>query len=558
MISVPKKMLAWPLFGAGMEKLGRDDKPCLIKTPETGDDELLVRIDAIGLCFSDIKLIRAGEQHVRVISENLSRNPVIPGHEAVMTVARVGANLADKFKEGQRFIIQADIYVKGKNIAYGYAIDGGMAQFSKIDRRILEGDEGCYLLPIKDGTPAGIAALIEPWTCVIASYMIENRKHPKDNGRMLIVMEDDSVESYPVGELVQAHPPRSVTCVNANEMMIYGIEKDLPIASLVELNKLPENELFDDIFICGVKDRVLAEAAARLCNPGATVSFVGEFPDEQWSFDVGSIHYKSWLYQGTAGGTFSDAFGRNVRSALKPGGTCWLPGGAGAMGQMHSQLAAESNSGPGRILVTDLDDSRIKHVSDILAPSVKRRKIEFKTLNPKSFAKPEAFMKEVAKFAGPGGFDDIVMLVPVIPVLNDSSKYLKEDGLMNIFAGIPAGNDALLNVRGIVTQGHRYIGSSGSRTHHLRHTVELVESGKLDPSTALAAIGGMADLKKGLEAVADASFPGKTVIFPNCKELPLTTVDKIPLLDPSLPDTKGYSMDLEKKILQIFGNSNEA
>ncbi|MBN1864670.1 MAG: alcohol dehydrogenase catalytic domain-containing protein, partial [Victivallales bacterium] len=85
MSSLPKKMLAWPLFGAGMDKLGRDNKPCLVKIPEIGEDELLVRIDAIGLCFSDIKLIRSGEQHVRVVSQDLSKDPVTPGHEAVMT-----------------------------------------------------------------------------------------------------------------------------------------------------------------------------------------------------------------------------------------------------------------------------------------------------------------------------------------------------------------------------------------------------------------------------------------------------------------------------------------
>ena len=58
---IPEKMLVWPLYGTGLEKLGKDDKPCLIDIPEIADDELLAKIDAIGLCFSDIKLIRAGE-----------------------------------------------------------------------------------------------------------------------------------------------------------------------------------------------------------------------------------------------------------------------------------------------------------------------------------------------------------------------------------------------------------------------------------------------------------------------------------------------------------------
>ena len=557
MNAIPEKMLAWPLFGVGLENLGKDDKPCLVDVPEIADDELLVKIDAIGLCFSDIKLIRAGEDHPRVISDDLSKDPVIPGHEAVMTVAKVGAQLADQFEIGQRFIVQADIYIDGKGFAYGYAIDGGMAQYSKIDQRVLNGDEGCYLLPIKDETPAGLAALIEPWTCVIASYMIDNRTTPKDGGKTLIVMDDADKNVYAVGELFKAHQPKSITCVNANEMMTYALERDLPGASLIELNALPEGEAFDDVFICNIADRAVAEKASKLCNRGATISFIGEYPDEEWAFDIGNIHYESWFYQGTASSELSAAFNRNVRSSLKPGGTCWLPGGAGAMGQMHTQLAVEAEDGPARILVSDLDDVRIANVANLLKDTIEKRGIEFKTLNPGDFDSPADFYAEVAKFAGPEGFDDIIMLVPVIPVLNDAAKYLKEDGLMNIFAGIPAGKEGLLNVKGITSGGHRFIGSSGSRTYHLKHTIDLVEAGKLDPSTALAAIGGMNDLKLGLDGVANAKFPGKTVIFPNCKELVLTPIEGIAELDQGIADaltgqSSSYNLNAEKVLLDKF------
>ena len=76
MSTIPEKMLAWPLFGTGFEAFGKDDKPCVVPVPEIKEDELLVRIDAIGLCFSDVKLIRAGESHPRVISENLAEDLV--------------------------------------------------------------------------------------------------------------------------------------------------------------------------------------------------------------------------------------------------------------------------------------------------------------------------------------------------------------------------------------------------------------------------------------------------------------------------------------------------
>ena len=549
-------MLAWPLFGAGMENLGRNNSPCTVKVPEIGDDELLVKIDSIGLCFSDVKLIRAGKDHPRVVSPDLATQPVIPGHEAVMTVVKTGKKVSAKFNVGQRFIIQADIYVKGKGFAYGYAIDGGMAEYSRIDQRVLNGDEGCYLLPLADSIPAGIAALVEPWTCVIASYMIENRKAPLKGGSVLIASEEGNQNTYAPGKLLADAKPAKISVLNLNPKTVDLIKREIPSAKIEILNSIPEKETFDDIFLCELR-RANAEKLAKLANKNAVISFIGNYPDEPWSFDAGGIHYNGWFYQGSKTNVLSDAYGRNVRSKLKKGGTCWLVGGAGAMGQMHTQLAVESPEGPSRILMTDMDDTRIKHVCELLGDKIRERKIEFKTLNPKSFPTPAAFEAEVAKFAEKdGGFDDIVMLVPVIPVVNSSAPFLRKDGLMNIFAGIPAGKEGILNVRKIAEAGARYIGSSGSLTSHLRHTLKLVEEKKLNPATALAAAGGMQDLKKGIEAVADAKFPGKTVIFPHC-DFPLTPIEKLSELSPELAKTLSkdgsYTMETEKMLFKMFG-----
>ncbi len=550
---LPDKMLAWPLFGAGMDKLGKDNKPCEIPVPVNGDDELLVRIDAIGLCFSDVKLIRAGEEHPRVISKNLSTDPVIPGHEAVMTVVKVGKNLEDKFQCGQRFIIQADIYVNGKGFAYGYAINGGMSQYSVLDQRVLNGDEGCYLLPVKDDTPSAVAALMEPWTCVQASYMIENRTAPRQNGTVLIAAGPGSRKIYAAGELLKKSSPSKVCALNLSSGALEALETELNIKAEV-IKNITDDLKFDDIFICDVSDQKLGEKLAKACNRGAVISFIGDYPDDAWAFDVGSIHYEGWFYQGAKGEVLSAAYGRNVRSELKKGGTCWLPGGAGAMGQMHTQMAVESENCPKRILVSDMDDARIENVRSQLAGKIQEKGIEFVTLNPSGMS-PEKFEKAIADFA-PEGFDDIIMLVPVIPVLNGSAKFLKDDGLMNIFAGIPAGKEGELNVNGIASRGIRFIGSSGSKTAHLRHTLELAEKGMLKPVTALAAVGGMNTLKDGLDAVINAKFPGKTVIFPNCPDMPLTPVKDIaklaPGIDATLDENGFYTKDTEQQLLEAY------
>ena len=61
----------------------------------------------------------------------------------------VGENLRDQYQLGDRFIVQADIYVDGVNYAYGYMIQGGLSQYGVIDQRILNGDDGNYLIPVQ-------------------------------------------------------------------------------------------------------------------------------------------------------------------------------------------------------------------------------------------------------------------------------------------------------------------------------------------------------------------------------------------------------------------------
>lgn len=551
------RMRCWPLWGVGLENLGCGQAPCEFSVPQPGPDELLMRIEAIGLCFSDIKLIRAGEDHPRVISENLRKDPVIPGHEAVMTVVTVGDSLADRFKVGERFIIQADIYVNGKGFAYGYAINGGMAEYSVLDQRVLNGDEGCYLLPIQPDTPAGIAALIEPWTCVIASYMIEHRSAPADGGRMLVVCDSDVPIACRYGEFGAAGAPADIDGLHVSPENRDALAGTFPDARINTLDELPASGAYDDIVICGVRNREQVERIVPLAAVNGLVSFVGETYDGEFSADVGSIHYKGWFLQGTPSRDIADAYGRNVRSKLRKGGTCWLVGGAGAMGQMHTQLAVEDTDGPDRILVSDLDSHRIQTMNALLAPAVEKRGIEYCSLNPKDFSSEKAFYEAVRQFA-PAGFDDIVMLVPVVPVVNAAMAHLAVDGLMNIFAGIPAGKEAVLDVGAIRNRGVRFVGSSGSRMEHMRKTLDLVESKHINPATALAAIGGMNALWEGLDGVANARFAGKTVIFPHCPELPLTAMeavrDAMPEVAKTLSEDGFYTQDTEAELSRRYGD----
>ena len=148
---LPQEILSWQLKGTGLDNLGTKGRPDTVPFPRYTEDDLIARIDAVGLCFSDIKLISAGASHPRIEGRNLAKSPTVPGHEVAMTIVGVGDTWKGKFTLGSRFIIQADIYYKGKGVAFGYAIPGGLSQYAVIGKEILEGDEGCYLLPVRNG-----------------------------------------------------------------------------------------------------------------------------------------------------------------------------------------------------------------------------------------------------------------------------------------------------------------------------------------------------------------------------------------------------------------------
>src|SRR5262245_39601847 len=129
---LPARMLRWELYGAGMDNLGQDNAPLVRDVPRPGPGELLVRVDACGICFSDIKIVNLGRAHPRLQGKDLRADPVVMGHEVSVTVVAAGPGAPPQFPPGQRAIVQADIYSGGINLAFGYRLPGGFSQYALI------------------------------------------------------------------------------------------------------------------------------------------------------------------------------------------------------------------------------------------------------------------------------------------------------------------------------------------------------------------------------------------------------------------------------------------
>lgn len=545
---LPSHNRYWPLYGAGFENLGCDQRPIDGPVPQHGSDELLVRHDACGLCFSDIKVIRAGEKHPRIYRD-MQANPVVLGHEVSLTVAGVGENLRDRYRVGDRFIMQADIYVDGVSFAYGYEIQGGLSRYSVIDRRVLDGDHGCYLVPIQPQLGYAEAALTEPWACVEASYNVVYRTHWRVGGLLWLVGDGQGVG---LGRAIDWRPSRVVLEVSNAEFSAQV--RAWVEGAGVEIVTATDDARFDDIVVLSSDVDLIEQALPRLSRGG----MLGIIADARLArpvrVDIGRLHYDHQTVVGSRGPDLSTAYGP-IRSQLKPRGRLWVLGAAGPMGHMHIQRSLEVPGGPGKIVATNLRQSRIHEVEHKFAAAAKDKGVALLCLSQEPLGQA-GFASRLQMETSNEGFDDIVVLAPSVSAVENAVDHLAAGGVMNVFAGLARGTMAALDLNGVVARGVRFTGTSGSSIQDLLHMRDLTQSRTLSPNRSVAAIVGLEGAFAGLHAVSEGRFPGKVVVYPNVKPFPLTPLsdlqEALPSVYAKLDGNREWTVEAEDEFLRLM------
>jgi L-iditol 2-dehydrogenase len=145
-LSIPTTMKAWVLDGP--EQLRLVEKP----VPQPGPAEVLVRIDAVAICGTDVEIITKGLPAWIEGGLPFNKN-FTPGHEYMGTVAKLGAGV-DEYKIGDRVAVEIHagcgrcercrmgMYTSCLNYglnygdnnkghrANGFTTDGGFAEFA--------------------------------------------------------------------------------------------------------------------------------------------------------------------------------------------------------------------------------------------------------------------------------------------------------------------------------------------------------------------------------------------------------------------------------------------
>ncbi|MCB0033399.1 MAG: zinc-binding dehydrogenase [Anaerolineales bacterium] len=562
--AVPDQTLAWNMYGSGIENIGRERHPENFAVPEPAANQLLVRIDSVGMCCSDVKLIRQGGQHPKLYNRDLRQEPTRLGHEVALTIIKVGQELQDRYQAGQRLAVQPDIYQNGKSTAYGYTVPGGLVQYHLIGPEVLETDAGACLLPLEESLGYAESSLLEPWGCVVAAYTQRRRLDPKEEGTMWIIGRADDETPYTFSQgldapakIVLTDVPAAVKALIAQTHAEIIVRDGLTVDQYADLTaELTAGQGFDDIVVLAPQSAVAVSTIAQQIARRGTMNLIGTEPlDGLVEADVGRLHYDYIAFVGGNGPEISDSYGeaRN-RCELRPGGAAVFIGAGGPMGQMHVQRAIEHPQGPKLVIATEINDDRLAAVKERFDNLAQENGCELLVINPQTAA--ETLYEFVMRATDNQGADDVVVSVPIAAVMAEAATLMNPDGMLVLFAGVPNGTMAPLDLSAVYLNNAQYTGTSGLTIHDQAAVMERAVEGSLSPGRSVAAIGGMSAAVDGVEAMMDGRYPGKIVIFPQIEEMPLMGLDeleeKLPEVAAKLAPGGFWTNEAEETLIEQF------
>ena len=334
-------MLAVRLHGTGFENLRVETIP----VPEPNQDQLLVRVDAAGVCASNLKLIAQGSDHPFINGWDLTQFPIQLGDEGCVTVVAAGRNVANRFPVGKRYVIQPAVDVppmrfreRYRNhaagmtkVAVGYTLPGHLAEFMLVTEEVIAGE---CLLPISESNlPFFAAALCEPISCVVSAqdrhlHIQQDSPHAPRRPQLGLLPGGITmiVGAGPMGrmhaEAALRFRPRHLIVVDVAEERLAWITENLAHrakAAEVQLHavlgdkgkevlwQVSEGLGADDIIIAVANARLQEQAQQWLARGGVLDLFAGlKRGEHQIPLDTIRVHYDDIRIVGSSGGTPAD------------------------------------------------------------------------------------------------------------------------------------------------------------------------------------------------------------------------------------------------------------
>ena len=265
-----------------------------IPRPEPGPGEMLVRVEASGICGTDIKKIQKG----------LLTPPRVFGHEIAGTVAAHGPGGANCFREGQRVVLhhhipcracffcrrkayaQCETYKRNGTTAGFEPSGGGYAEYVKAMDWIV--DQGTIAVP--EGVDPEEAVFVEPVnTCLKAV-----RRAGIEKGQTVLV-----VGQGPIGLILMQLCRWSGADTLASDTMADRLLMSRRLGAAVaidarqdvarEVRGLTDGRGVDCAFVAAVGAAPFAQAFHAVRPAGRIMVFAATSPGETAEVDLGAL-----------------------------------------------------------------------------------------------------------------------------------------------------------------------------------------------------------------------------------------------------------------------------
>lgn len=249
------------------------------------------------------------------------------------------------------------------------------------------------------------------------------------------------------------------------------------------------------------------------------------------AFFYGSLAEPMSCIVGTFHAFYHTRLGEYVHDmGIVEGGNMAILAGVGPMGLGAIDYALHCDRRPKLLVVTDIDDKRLARAKGIhTVEEAARMGVELHYINTKDPAK----FDELMALTDGKGYNDVLVMAPVVPVIEMGDRLLCFDGCLNFFAGpTDASFSAKFNFYNVHYSYTHVVGTSGGNTNDMRESLDLMARGHINPASMITHVGG-------LDAVIDATLNlpnipgGKKLIYTHIS-MPLTAIDDFEKSDDSV------------------------
>lgn len=293
--------------------------------PEITSEEVLIKVVSDSICTSTYKAAKQGSAHKRV-PDDVGEHPVIIGHEMCGEIVEVGASLKDKWKVGQKIVIQPALKLANNHDpGYSYTMIGGNTVYAVVPKIVIE--RGCLIPYNGEGYFKG--SLVEALGCILRGYKgfyhtdyeTYTRTDGAKRGGKVAILGGAGPMGIGAVELASGYAGASmcvVTDINterldyaaakstAENAAKYGCDLRYINTAAIEdpvkyLRDLSDGG-FDDVFVM-VPVPALFNMAEAICREDGCINFFAGPVDHnlQGSLNLYRIHYDGIHVVGTAG-----------------------------------------------------------------------------------------------------------------------------------------------------------------------------------------------------------------------------------------------------------------